>query len=156
MSSEFEFCLIAATFIASFQISKEDVTEWVFCELPRIRAKILECSARTGAGVTDVFRAFLQLAKITTATYEADSGGLRRRSSAYGSLHADNRVADVAARQRRDSVAGTATASDHSEVGASKFKPRSRSLIRRSSRKTAKLRNSAADATPAHEECTVS
>ncbi|GFU67299.1 GTP-binding protein Di-Ras2 [Trichonephila clavipes] len=65
------------------QVKKEDVNEWVFCELPKIRAKIIECSAKDNINIREIFRSFLQLAKIALPT---ESNALRRRSSTHVSI----------------------------------------------------------------------
>lgn len=65
----------------------EDVSEWLFCELPKLRAKVMECSAKDDYNIKDVFRCFVTLSRILpkNPTGEVDDAGLRRRCSAYGS-----------------------------------------------------------------------
>ncbi|KAL1450385.1 hypothetical protein WDU94_002757 [Cyamophila willieti] len=59
----------------------EDVSEWLYCELPKLRTKLLECSAKDNYNIREVFRTFLTLSKILTTNGEENS--LKRRSSAY-------------------------------------------------------------------------
>jgi len=69
------------------EVPIEDVSEWVFCELPKLRAKVMECSAKDDYNIKDIFRCFVTLSRIMpkNPTGEADESGLRRRCSAYGS-----------------------------------------------------------------------
>ncbi|XP_013794203.1 GTP-binding protein Di-Ras2-like [Limulus polyphemus] len=97
------------------ELLKEDVAEWVFCELPRLRVKVLECSAKDNVNTKEIFRSFLILAKIP---FQSDSSGLCRRSSAHASC----------------------SKATGSEEGHKKNAPRSRSLIRRVSKKVSKMR----------------
>lgn len=143
------------------EVPLEDVTEYVYCDLPRVRAKVLECSAKSALNVQDIFRSFLQLGKIPTpgsanssddASGSGGGAGLRRRSSAYGSLRpSETRLSPS---PRRDSLGVVGAASEGSESGG-KLKPRSRSLIRRSSRKS-KLRDSTSPARTGRDDCNVS
>ncbi|XP_046993598.1 GTP-binding protein Di-Ras1 [Schistocerca americana] len=128
------------------EVAIEDVSEWLFCELPKLRAKVLECSARDDYNVRDVFRTLLTLSRILPASGDEVTSGLKRRSSAYVS-------ASKAAHRRGGSPAttapppcassaeaagpasGGAAGAASLEPGGARAKPRSRSLIRRSSRK---------------------
>uniref|UniRef100_V9IJA1 GTP-binding protein Di-Ras2 n=1 Tax=Apis cerana TaxID=7461 RepID=V9IJA1_APICE len=69
------------------EVPIEDVSEWLYCELPKLRAKIMECSAKDDYNVKDIFRCFITLSKIVPKNHvgESDESGLRRRCSAYGS-----------------------------------------------------------------------
>ena len=69
------------------EVPIEDVSEWLFCELPKLRAKIMECSAKDDYNVKDIFRCFVTLSRIVPKNHvgESDESGLRRRCSAYGS-----------------------------------------------------------------------
>ncbi|GAB6020373.1 hypothetical protein CHUAL_003082 [Chamberlinius hualienensis] len=128
-----------STHTSSQAVRKEDVAEWVYCELPRMRVKVLECSAKTSANVIDIFRAFLQLARLPPPTARPDdAAGLKRRSSEYGSSsgRGNERRPSPSPRRgdgRMDDVMESSTSSSN------RLKPRSRSLIRRSSKKTSKL-----------------
>ncbi|XP_022240249.1 GTP-binding protein Di-Ras2-like [Limulus polyphemus] len=97
------------------EILKEDVAEWVFCEMPQLCVKVMECSARDNINVREVFKAFLQLSKISIP---ADTTGLHRRSSAHASGASKSRSSEETTAQRR-----------------------SRSLIRRVSKKMKKNRD---------------
>ncbi|XP_013780120.1 GTP-binding protein Di-Ras2-like [Limulus polyphemus] len=97
------------------ELVKEDVAEWVFCELPRLRVKLMECSAKDNVNMKELFRSFLILAKIP---FQSESSSLHRRSSAHAS-------------------SGKAKGP---EEGYQKSEPRSRSLIRRVSKKVSKMR----------------
>lgn len=69
------------------EVPIEDVSEWLFCELPKLRAKVMECSAKDDYNIKDIFRCFVTLSRIVpkNPTGESDESGLRRRCSAYGS-----------------------------------------------------------------------
>lgn len=135
-------------------VRKEDVAEWVYCEIPRMRVKVMECSAKTSANVMDVFRGFLQLARFPPRP--DGGGGLKRRSSEYGSSggRAERRPSPSPLREgSREQQGGggggggSVVVKAPSEGGVTmleapspqRLKPRSRSLIRRSSKKTSKL-----------------
>lgn len=74
------------------EVPIEDVSEWLFCELPKLRAKVMECSAKDDYNIKDIFRCFVTLSRIVpkNPTGEADESGLRRRCSAYGSRRYHN------------------------------------------------------------------
>ncbi|GFU01039.1 GTP-binding protein Di-Ras2 [Nephila pilipes] len=114
-------------------VPKEDAAEWLFCELPRLRAKILECSAKDNTNIKDIFRAFLQLSKLPLP-----AEGLRRRSSA----HASGSTANGASNRLQCPAEGTSEEAASSPQRS--FKPRSRSLIRRTSKKVQKMKDAAA------------
>lgn len=87
----------------------------------------MECSAKDERGIIDLFKAFLTLAKISLPNSGELGSGLKRRSSAY---HSRNK--------EKSSTTTTTTSSSEQFLSADtaqKSKPRSRSLIRRSSRK---------------------
>ncbi|XP_055609303.1 GTP-binding protein Di-Ras2 isoform X2 [Uranotaenia lowii] len=122
------------------EVRIEDVSEWVYCELPKLKVKVMECSAKDDINIVDIFKTFLTLSRIipTNNEYESSSG-LKRRSSAYvsASSKAKTRLASpsIGCDKSNDpsfliAESSQASTSDH------KSKPRSRSLIRRSSRKT--------------------
>lgn len=72
---------------AKRQVPIEDVSEWLFCELPKLRGKVMECSAKDDYNIKELFRCFVTLSRIVpkNPTGEPDESGLRRRCSAYGS-----------------------------------------------------------------------
>ncbi|XP_054713181.1 GTP-binding protein Di-Ras2-like [Uloborus diversus] len=117
-------------------VPKEDAAEWLFCELPRLRAKILECSAKENHHIKEIFRAFLQLSKLPLP-----AEGLRRRSSAHATAASSSNGASNRLQCPSE------TSEDGSPVQQQRtFKPRSRSLIRRTSKKVQKMKDAAATA----------
>lgn len=107
------------------------------------RVKLLETSAKDDINIKEIFRNFLTLSKMLPK--EEDSGGLKRRSSAYVSAtKGKNRLASPAP-ERSSGAEGAST---------SLSKPRSRSLIRRASRKTKQQIRDAQSTSS--EDCTVS
>jgi len=74
------------------EVAIEDVSEWLFRELPKLRAKVMECSAKDDYNIKDVFRCFVTLSRIVpkNPTGEVEQSGLRRRCSAYGSRRYHN------------------------------------------------------------------
>lgn len=141
------------------QVSKEDVAEWLFCDLPRLRAKFIECSAKENLHIRDLFRGYLQLARIpqiseTSSLHHPSSaggigGGLQRRCSARVP---GPRARGLATFSSSFQASPSSAVSDRpAEVQAvAKAKPRSRSLIRRTSKKASKLKEQGVD------DCTVS
>ncbi|XP_018563521.1 GTP-binding protein Di-Ras2 [Anoplophora glabripennis] len=126
------------------EIPIEDVSEWVYCELPKLRVKVLECSAKDDINIREIFRSFLTLSKIFPRDTE-ESSGLKRRSSAYVSASkAGRRTASPAPEKDKP---GTSEGKD------TLMKPRSRSLIRRASRKT---KQQMREAQNANDDCNVS
>ncbi|XP_055686618.1 GTP-binding protein Di-Ras2 [Lutzomyia longipalpis] len=121
------------------EVKIEDVSEWVFCELPKLRAKVLECSAKDDTNITDLFKSLLSISKIMPIGGGESTSGLKRRSSAYVSATSKgkHRVGSpsLGADKSGQSFLG-APSGDSSSSTDAKSKPRSRSLIRRSSRKT--------------------
>lgn len=105
---------------------------------------MLECSAKDDINIKEIFRSFLTLSRIFPRDAE-DASGLKRRSSAYVSASKGGRRAASPALDK-----GAASAEGLSDGRA---KPRSRSLIRRSSRKT---KQQIRDAHNGAEECNVS
>ncbi|BFG06176.1 GTP-binding protein Di-Ras2 [Drosophila madeirensis] len=148
------------------EVKLEEVTDWVFCELPRLRAKVLECSAKEDNNVTELFKSLLSLSRYLPASSgssgsggaaagEAAPSGFKRRSSAYVSASSSrnkNRMNSPALggaaggssdkKQSSSLVDAVDVASTSAEA---KLKPRSRSLIRRASRKTKQQINNASD-----------
>ncbi|XP_055379914.1 GTP-binding protein Di-Ras2 isoform X2 [Condylostylus longicornis] len=117
------------------EVKLEEVSDWVYCELPKLRAKVLECSAKDNYNITELFKTLLSLSKYVTAGNSSSETPLKRRSSAYVSATSKGktRVASPSiSQEKRQALLD----SDPATSGESKLKPRSRSLIRRSSRKT--------------------
>lgn len=103
--------------------------------ISRSRAKIVECSAKDDYNIKDIFQTLLTLSKILPPNQDDPVGGLKRRSSAYVSTSkGGRRVASPAGTESSHSASGDGQGASGS-VDLSKSKPRSRSLIRRSSRK---------------------
>ncbi|XP_043661865.1 GTP-binding protein Di-Ras2 [Drosophila teissieri] len=145
------------------EVKLEEVTDWVFCELPRLRAKVLECSAKEDSNVTDLFKSLLSLSRFLPASSSGSGGsggggeaapsGFKRRSSAYVSASSSRN------KNRMNSPALGGASGSGDKKGSSlvdavdvattsaeaKLKPRSRSLIRRASRKTKQQINNASD-----------
>ncbi|XP_077297493.1 GTP-binding protein Di-Ras2 [Arctopsyche grandis] len=133
------------------EVQIEDVSEWIFCDLPKLRAKVLECSAKSDFNVRDIFRTFLTLSKIMPKPGDDTTGGLKRRSSAYVSATSKGKNrAPSPAEGRPNHLAASSTSEGLG--GEAKAKPRSRSLIRRSSRKT---KQQMRDAQSNSEDCNV-
>ncbi|XP_054090404.1 GTP-binding protein Di-Ras2 isoform X1 [Zeugodacus cucurbitae] len=155
------------------EVRLEEVTDWVYCELPRLRAKVLECSAKEDQNVTDLFKTLLSLSRFLPVGSNNDgTSGLKRRSSAYVSASSSRNRQSVRKgvgptnvsgiwpkqnlgtdknRNASPSVSGDKKSSLVEAVdpatssGDAKLKPRSRSLIRRASRKTKQQINNASD-----------
>ncbi|KAL1128864.1 hypothetical protein AAG570_013398 [Ranatra chinensis] len=104
------------------EVPLEDVSEWLYCELPRLRTKLVECSAKDNYNIRDMFKCFLTLYRILPPSGNETS--LKRSASRQGGSRRAGSPATLAA----------TSAEDGAEPGANS-KPRSRSLIRRSSRK---------------------
>lgn len=109
------------------------------------RVKVLECSAKDDINIKEIFRTFLTLSRIVPRDSD-ETTGLKRRSSAYVSASKGGRRAASPAPDKEKQPAT-------SDSSNSLAKPRSRSLIRRSSRKT---KQQIRDAHNGAEECTVS
>lgn len=118
-------------------------------KLSHFRVKVLECSAKDDINIKEIFRSFLSLSRILPRDSD-DSTGLKRRSSAYVSASKGGRRAASPAVDKEKNSAGSAESSNSLET---RSKPRSRSLIRRASRKT---KQQIRDAHNGVEECTVS
>lgn len=114
------------------------------------RVKLLECSAKDDINIKEIFRSFLTLSKINLAS-SSDESGLKRRSSAYVS-------GTKGSRRTKSPTEKTVTDTPLAETSGHtlqepKAKPRSRSLIRRSSRKA---KQQIRDAHNSAEDCIVS
>lgn len=87
------------------EIALDDVSEWLYCDLPKMRAKVFECSAKTDHNVSLLFKTLLSLSRIlpvggvgvggTANAGETALGGLKRRSSAYVSATSKGERVDV-------------------------------------------------------------
>ncbi|XP_058803890.1 GTP-binding protein Di-Ras2 isoform X2 [Phymastichus coffea] len=125
--------------LAHREVPIEDVSEWLYCELPKLRAKVIECSAKDDYNIKEVFRCFVTLSRIVpkNPTGETDESGLRRRCSAYGSRStrpgSPSHSGSPGSPKQVLAAQGSSVVAVAEEV---KSKPRSRSLIRRASRKT--------------------
>uniref|UniRef100_A0A182FCU0 Uncharacterized protein n=2 Tax=Anopheles albimanus TaxID=7167 RepID=A0A182FCU0_ANOAL len=116
----------------------------------------MECSAKDDYNIMDIFRTFVTLSRILPANGSAESGsGLKRRSSAYvsASSKAKSRIGSpsIGCEKPKDPSFLTASTSEGTSSGDVKSKPRSRSLIRRSSRKTKQQIQNASGA----EDCNI-
>lgn len=128
----------------------------------------MECSAKTNSNIREMFKAFLGLAKIPLPS---DDCGLRRRSSAHASVASSFRSSFRRKNQHptpntlsptvnEDGEASTSSSQfginslspSASNSSTSSLKPRSRSLIRRTSKKVNKIK----DPNSQPEDCTVS
>ncbi|CAG2105907.1 unnamed protein product [Medioppia subpectinata] len=121
------------------EVPKEDVAEWVSTRAAALLF-VMECSAKNNTNVKEIFKAFLQLARIPLPSDE----GLRRRSSAQARVPNGKRFAG-----------NTGLTPNHAlgdEETAQRLKPRSRSLIRRSSKKANKIKEPTSDA----DDCAIS
>ncbi|XP_050340887.1 GTP-binding protein Di-Ras2-like [Bactrocera neohumeralis] len=130
------------------EVRLEEVTDWVYCELPRLRAKVLECSAKEDQNVTDLFKTLLSLSRFLPVGSNNDgTSGLKRRSSAYvsasSSRNKNRNVSPFVSGDKKSSLVETVIPTTSS--ANAKPKPRSRSLIRRASRKTKQQINNASD-----------
>ncbi|KAG8250476.1 hypothetical protein J6590_100721 [Homalodisca vitripennis] len=126
------------------EVRVEDVSEWLFCSLPKLRAKLMECSAKDSYNVRDIFKCFVTLARILPPSGEETP--LKRRSSAYV-RGGSRRAASPQTQPAEPSTSGAM------HVEPTRAKPRSRSLIRRSSRKA---KQQIRDAHNGSDDCTVS
>ncbi|KAF2885482.1 hypothetical protein ILUMI_20690 [Ignelater luminosus] len=86
------------------EVRIEDVSEWVYCELPKLRVKVLEVSAKDDINIKEIFRSFLTLSRIFPK--DADDSGLKRRSSAYVSASKGGRRAESPAPDKERSSSG--------------------------------------------------
>ncbi|KAI8118053.1 hypothetical protein FF38_09060 [Lucilia cuprina] len=130
------------------EVKLEEVTDWVYCELPRLRAKVLECSAKEDNNVTDLFKTMLSLSRFLPvgSSNEGTTTGLKRRSSAYVSASSSrNKNRNASPSISSDKKSSLVDAVDPASSSDAKLKPRSRSLIRRASRKTKQQINNASE-----------
>ena len=130
--------------------------------------QVMECSAKTNSNIREIFKTFLTLAKIPVPS---DDCSLRRRSSAHASVsktrsNTPNTLSpgvhlqgsffesndQATASDVNSTSSATTTLSNHISINASRLKPRSRSLIRRTSKKVNKVKDPNSDP----EDCIVS
>lgn len=102
----------------------------------------MECSAKTNVNIRELFKAFLTLAKIALPS---DDCGLRRRSSAHASVPKQRATPNTLSPHHTPTLLGV-------EATTSNLKPRSRSLIRRTSKKVNKVKDPNNDP----EDCAIS
>uniref|UniRef100_T1GGB2 Uncharacterized protein n=1 Tax=Megaselia scalaris TaxID=36166 RepID=T1GGB2_MEGSC len=93
--------------------------------LENCRGKVVECSAKDDHNIKEIFKTLLSVSKYSApASNDNSQTGLKRRSSAY-----------VSASSSRNKNRTSSPAPIQENGEGSKLKPRSRSLIRRASRK---------------------
>lgn len=115
--------------------------------------KVLECSAKDDYNIKEIFRCFLTLSRILPTGGDDSSGGLKRRSSAYVSASSKNKGGRRTGSPALESTGSSVASSAEGAAGGievTRSKPRSRSLIRRSSRKTKQQMRDA------HDDCNIS
>lgn len=124
--------------------------------------KLVECSAKDNVNVREVFKCFLGLSRFLNGVEDLSACPLKRRSSAYVSHTKSSRRAEspvalsvsaaTSVAKSPASPTGREGSLDQSKNDQDRPKPRSRSLIRRCSRKTKQqIRDSGAV-----DECNVS
>ncbi|CAO1302180.1 unnamed protein product [Diamesa hyperborea] len=138
------------------EVRIEDVSEWVYCELPKLKVKVMECSAKDNYNTTELFKTLLSLSKIMPTENSDSNGGsgFKRRSSAYVSATSKGRgrvPSPSLGNEKTSSFLGTSSNGNEASGSDGKSKPRSRSLIRRSSRKTKQQMQSASGV----EDCSI-
>ncbi|XP_021963018.2 GTP-binding protein Di-Ras2-like [Folsomia candida] len=62
-------------------VQHDEVCDWLECSWPSLKVKVVDCSAKEDINIRDVFRSFLPLSKLAVET-EENVSGLKRRSSA--------------------------------------------------------------------------
>ena len=111
----------------------------------------MECSAKSNVNIQEMFKSFLQLAKIPVPSDEP-LNLLRRRSSAHASVSKIRSPNTLSPHSPAQSTLSEEESSP-SPSTSSTLKPRSRSLIRRTSKKQS---NKVKDTNSEPEECIVS
>ncbi len=106
----------------------------------------MECSAKNNTNLKEIFRTFLQLARIPLP---CDEPGLRRRSSAQARVNGKRFTSNTLSPHHAVNEAESDIASGSTGI-VQRLKPRSRSLIRRTSKK--KIKDPISDA----DDCSVS
>ncbi|XP_046398927.1 GTP-binding protein Di-Ras2 isoform X2 [Ischnura elegans] len=107
-------------------VTADEVAEWLTCEMPNLRARVIECSAKEDHNVNEIFQTFLALSQILGADSHDNDG-----SRIVGQGPDGRRGAESPSLLSSSS----ATSDAQSDSPLSRSKPRSRSLIRRCSRK---------------------
>lgn len=111
-------------------------------------AQVIECSAKANTNIQEMFKSFLQLAKIPMPC--DDLSLLRRRSSAHASM---SKIRSPNTLSPLSQTTPTVSEEEVLPSTSSSLKPRSRSLIRRTSKKQS---NKVKDTSSEPEECIVS
>lgn len=106
---------------------------------PCVHFQVMECSAKSNQNIKEIFLTFNQLARIPMPSDE----GLKRRSSAQARVNAKNKFAGTntlsPSHATTDSLPN-ASGGAVSPNSSPRLKPRSRSLIRRTSKKFSKAK----------------
>uniref|UniRef100_A0A1I8QEI9 Uncharacterized protein n=1 Tax=Stomoxys calcitrans TaxID=35570 RepID=A0A1I8QEI9_STOCA len=112
-----------------------------------MKAKVLECSAKEDNNVTELFKTMLSLSRfLPVGSSNEGTSGLKRRSSAYVSASSSrNKNRNASPSISNDKKSSLVDAVDPATSSDAKLKPRSRSLIRRASRKTKQQINNASE-----------
>nr|XP_014092581.2 uncharacterized protein LOC106619117 [Bactrocera oleae] len=124
------------------------IASWKASFLISCRVKVLECSAKDDQNVTDLFKTLLSLPRFLPVGSNNDgTSGLKRRSLAYVSASSSgiknrNASPSVSADKKASLIKAIEPATSS---GDAKLKPRSRSLIRRASRKPKQQINNVTD-----------
>lgn len=113
---------------------------------------MLECSAKDDINIKEIFRSFLTLSRIFPRDTD-DASGLKRRSSAYVSASKSSRRTASPAPEKVSGGSASGGSGGGESSSQNLPKPRSRSLIRRASRKT---KQQIRDAHNGAEDCTIS
>ncbi|CAL8129941.1 unnamed protein product [Orchesella dallaii] len=165
--------------LTSVEVEFDDVSDWLSIHLPMLKTKIMECSAKKDGNVREVFRSFIHLSKIPLREQleTEENGGLRRRLSAHAGSKSIQCKSNCSSPSNskpstpttpRGYMCGFSTppitpaspsslspnflsTEDNSPFGRNK--PRSRSLIRRCSKK---VKKQVQDATEGPGECRLS
>jgi len=123
---------------------------------------LIECSAKDNVNVRDLFKCLLVLSRKLNGTEDQSACPLKRRSSAYVSHTKSSRRAETGATTSNPVAAGGVGGSGgHGNRGdeqqQERAKPRSRSLIRRCSRKTKQqIRDTTGGSGGGVDDCNVS
>ncbi|ODM87156.1 GTP-binding protein Di-Ras2, partial [Orchesella cincta] len=125
------------------EVHSEEVSDWLESYWPTLKVKAIECSAKEDLNTRDVFRSFIALSKISFDS--EDMAGLKRRSSA----HAGSKSPATRASPCNISIQFLTEDSALSN----RNKPRSRSLIRRCSKK---VKQQVRDASSGPGDCQMS
>ncbi|KAH9526581.1 hypothetical protein DERF_000656 [Dermatophagoides farinae] len=121
-------------------VQKEDVAEWIFCELPKLRAKLMECSAKNSQNIKEIFLTLQQLAPQARVDSKRKFAGTNLLSPSHAATaNNDNNISNNNSPNRSPNPTAPntpcKTTTNQSTTIRSPSKPRSRSLIRRTSKK---------------------